>query len=372
MLYRVLPLFMLIGLVGCNGQALNGGRVATATLDAGVWLKGDLHLHSHHSEDAADNQLAEIIAEAESRGMDFFVATDHDNHVNGDVAGNTWADPDYRSDSMIMLYGAEWTTDIGHGNTFATAPYDHQRFFEVRNRDSALVGERARELGIHFSANHPTNGDAWSYSYDAVDSVEVWNALWLFPSPNTDNLTIWDDLLKAGHRIAGRGGSDCHHQQGIEPLGLNVGTPTTWVFARERTAKAMLEALKAGRASISYAPSGPRVELRADLDGDKQMDLMMGDAATAAGQDVTFDVSLHGNSALSQNAKVRVIKNGAELTSLRLANGRAQFSDAPSATERSYYRVEVEGLTLPGAETPLGAVLYGRMLALSNPIYFNF
>ncbi len=84
-----------------------------ASLTDGVWLKGDLHLHSRHSKDSSNNSEAKIIHFAESVGMDYICITDHDNHVQGDVAHNTWTDPEFKSDSVLLLYGAEWTTTRG-------------------------------------------------------------------------------------------------------------------------------------------------------------------------------------------------------------------------------------------------------------------
>jgi hypothetical protein len=93
-----------------------------ASLTDGVWLKGDLHVHSSHSTeggyDPKRQPVKTIIAFAQSVGFGFIGITDHDNHVLGDVEHNTWADPDFKSDSVLLLYGAEWTTTRGHGNTF--------------------------------------------------------------------------------------------------------------------------------------------------------------------------------------------------------------------------------------------------------------
>ena len=47
-----------------------------------------------------------------------------------------------------------------------------------------------------------------------------------------------------------------------------VGTPTTWVFARERTPEAVVEALDQGRVSVSANPNAERVEFYADSDAD--------------------------------------------------------------------------------------------------------
>ena len=77
-----------------------------ANLADGVWLKGDLHLHSRHSKDSSNNSEAKIISFAESVGMDYLCISDHDNPVLGDVAHNTWTAPEFKSNSVLLLYGA--------------------------------------------------------------------------------------------------------------------------------------------------------------------------------------------------------------------------------------------------------------------------
>src|SRR5581483_7054173 len=81
-----------------------------APVSNGIWLKGDLHVHSRHSNESSNNPVGKIIAFSKSVGINFICITDHDNHVNGDVANHTWADPEFKSDSVLLLYGAEWTT----------------------------------------------------------------------------------------------------------------------------------------------------------------------------------------------------------------------------------------------------------------------
>ena len=353
---------------------------AAAELGQGVWMKGDLHLHSHHSTDAADNPLPELIALAESVGMDYFLITDHDNHVQGDIAGNTWADPDYRSDSMVMLYGSEWTTSRGHGNTISAVPYDHQRFYDVRDEPDAVVGATAKSLGIHLSANHPSGGDGWGFSFDIADSIEVWsNAVWV---ASAGHMEIWDDVLKSGRKITGRGGSDAHHHYTAPPgdwttniyqsVVNNVGTPTTWVYARERSGRAVVEALTRGRVAVSALPGSERIELYADTNADGAMDLMMGDIATASGAPVNFRVDIVGGSGIVPLYTVNVIKNGEEFASMQTLTRSVSFTDTPAVGERSYYRVEVQGLPTLYPQVPGTVLIGGLMIGLSNPIYFNF
>src|SRR5262249_47436944 len=92
---RAAALLMTLALAACaSGPAPSEQAVpvselkipAVASLSDGVWLKGDLHLHSRHSKESSNNPVSKIIAFADKVGVDFIAITDHDNHVDGDVA----------------------------------------------------------------------------------------------------------------------------------------------------------------------------------------------------------------------------------------------------------------------------------------------
>ena len=397
---RVLSVFLVLLLAGCGNSAVTGpahheespavppageGPAAlppVASLTEGLWMKGDLHVHSRHSNDSTNNPVSKIVALAETVGMDYLLISDHDNHVGGDVAHHTWIDPEYRSDSVLLLYGAEWTTHRGHGTALAARPYAHQRLYDVRDRRDQEVIAVKKQLGIHLSANHPGGGDHFGFSYDLVDSIEVWNsAIW---STNANALLIWDDMLKSGRRIAARGGSDSHHGypdtpgQEADPNNLqsganNVGTPTTWVFGAARSSDAVVAALGHGRSSVSANPRAPRVEFYADLDQDGTADLMMGDNARADGRPVRFRVQLVG-ATVPAPYTVTVTRDGAAFGSFRTSGAvpAVEFTDTPPSDARSYYRVEVTGSPTAYPEVPASAALSGDMVGLSSPIYFNF
>src|SRR5579862_591363 len=353
-----------------------------AILTDGMWLKGDLHLHSRHSKDSSNNSIAKIIQFSESVGMDYIGITDHDNHVGGDVAHNTWADPEFHSDSVLLLYGAEWTTTRGHGNVFSARPYDHQRLYDVRDQRDIVIGAVKKELGVHLSANHPSGKDHFGFSYDMVDSIEVWNsAVW---PKNANAIMIWDDMLSSGRHLTGRGGSDSHHGTPDTPdLATKntpqrqvdyVGTPTTWIFATARSPQAVVDALTNGRTSVSANPYAPRVEFYADLDGDGNMDAMMGDNAKSTGNPVKFRVQLTGKTVSDAPYIVSVVKNGNKFGSYHTAGATPaiEFTDTPAAVGRTYYRVEVHGPATPYPQVPDSVRYSEDMVGLSNPICFNF
>lgn len=345
-----------------------------ASLTNGVWLKGDLHVHSSHSTDGGNpspnrHPVAKIIAFAKSVGFGFIAITDHDNHVLGDLEHNTWADPDFKSDSVLLLYGAEWTTTRGHGNTFSAKPYNHQKLYDVRDQRDVVIGSVKKELGIHLSANHPAGPkDHFGFSYDLVNSMEVWNsALW---TKNANSNLIWEDMLASGRRITARGGSDTH-----SPSDVNyIGTPTTWVFAVNRSSQAVIDALSNGRVSVSANPFAPRVEFYADLNQDNKMDMMMGDNAKATGKPVTFRVQLTGKVIPDSVYTISVIKNGRDFGSYKVTgrNPIVEFNDTPVVLERSYYHLTVQGPSTDYPQVPRSMKITGNMVALSNPLYFNF
>jgi hypothetical protein len=359
----------LVGLLGALAAlSLAACSDAPSGAPAGEWLQGDLHLHSSHSTDALDNPPAQVIAKAESLGMDYFVFTDHDNHVQGNVT--TWSDPDYRSDAMVLLYGIEWTTARAHANLFGAEPWDHPRLYALREGDAAPAIEEAHAQGLHFSINHPLNSDPWEHSFDLpFDSIEVWNALYVAPSPNRQAIGLWDGLLKGGRRLTARGGSDVHHQEGVESTILNVGNPTTHVFARARTPEAILDSLKAGHVSISYAPAAERLDFTADADGDGGFEAIVGDDLEGRGQEIAFRVEIVGFRP-GAPYEVTVLKDGEPFLVEQVGEPVLTYSDAPAAGQRAYYRVELRG-DVPLAP-PSFAVLYGDFVAMTNPIYVSF
>lgn len=387
---------LLVIIAGCIGNTAQGQSAHSnpwapvelntippvASLTGGVWLKGDLHLHSRHSKESSNNPVAKIISFSRSAGIDYICITDHDNHVDGDVAHNTWADPEFKSDSVLLLYGAEWTTTRGHGNVFSAKPYDHQRLFDVRDQRDVVIGAVKKQLGVHLSANHPSGKDHFGYSYDIIESIEVWNsAIW---SKNENAIMIWDDMLSSGRKLTGRGGSDAHHgtpdtpdketKNSIQAKANYVGTPTTWVYATARTSQAVVDALTNGRVSVSANPYTPRVEFYADLDQDGKMDMMMGDNTRPTGKPVKFRIQLTGNMVAGETYTINVVKNGGKFDTLKVTAKTpvAEFTDTPDKMGRTYYRVMVEGPATPYPQIPESMKLSGNMVGLSNPIFFNF
>ncbi len=357
--------------VACEGPAAPAPSDPPDDTFGGLWLGIDLHLHSTHSDDAPDNPIPELLDVARARGLDAFVLTDHDNHVDGEIT--TWADPDLEVDDLIVLFGVELTTATGHANLFSATPWDHPALYALRDGPGAALAAEAHRQGLHLSANHPLNGDPWEFGFDiGLDSMEVWNALFPFPTDNQPSLALWDARMEQGQRLPGRGGSDCHHQTGIEAAGLNVGNPTTWIVSEDRTAEALLAGLAAGHASVTYAPTAERILLRADADGDGISEVLMGDTIPATGDPIVLRIDLDQipEAQVGAERTITVLRNGVVWQTRQTPDTTLHLQDTPPAGERTWYRVEVHGETV---EAPAGlSGLYGPMIGLTNPIHVGF
>ncbi|HMI87846.1 MAG TPA: CehA/McbA family metallohydrolase [Polyangiaceae bacterium] len=334
-------------------------------------MKGDLHAHSMHSTDAADSPVSEVFAKAEQLGFDYFSLTDHDNHVQGKIT--TWGDAAYRSDTMILLYGIEWTTARGHANIFGIKPFDYAALWATHDAgDGRTAIAAAHAQSLYFFINHPTSGGPWECGFDLdFDGMEVWNALFAFAPSNGTAMQQWDSLLMSGRRMTARGGSDSHHQKDLESTFFNVGNPTTWVYAQEKTAAAVLEGLQAGHVSISYAPGAERLDFTADADLDGRFETVIGDNLRNDAKTIRFKIDILGPRA-GTIYRVAVLKNGAPFSSWESGDTPLTFEDTPAAGERSYYRVELRGPTPLPEAPPVSAVAYGDFIALTNPIYIAF
>ncbi len=379
------------------------------TAGAGEWYAGDLHSHSLHSD--GDSPVAEVLASATARGLDFFALTDHDSYMDG--RPTHWLDPDYVSDTLVLLYGIEWTSAGGHANAWKAEPWDYAAMWQANlDLDAAAAAEAARAAGALFSVNHPARPPLhWQYAVPAAaDCVEVWNGPMLINSNFSAAHDFWDDLLLARRRINGVGGSDTHHLHDWMAPFTGHGQPTTWVYADEFTAEGILAGIAAGHAAISYAPWGPRLTFTADVAADGTTDAMMGDSVAGAGEPIAFDIRIAGAPAgpgdiveipdfvldsmnrgrlrlsdrlwalialdrMETTANLQflgVIKDGDWHRAWFVAGSGAQvaFFDIPAAGAQTYYRVELFGAT--EVEGLINRLIYGHRTALTNPIYVNY
>ncbi len=385
---------------------------------AGEWLRGDLHSHSLHSD--GDSSVEVVLESAKKRELDFFALTDHDGNMHkemvkagdGEKLGHPshWADVDKYGDGLINIYGIEWTTGKGHANVFKHTKFDYTELWDAHvAEDGAWAAEAAKAQDAHFSINHPTAIFCCPWELDVaaeVDTIEVWNAMYRLPNMNGwATHFFWDWFLLNGRRIPGIGGSDTHEVVGFQSELFSHGNPTTWVYVEQPNAKSIIEAMQAGRVSLSYAPNSLRLDFSAKTEDGQEA--MMGDnLADAKGKRLDFTIRLDDSRA-KQKLKKGWTREIDEETVMQLESGQINikdllkwfysrdyylvgvfrnsmlhrvwmvkggeqaihFSDVAESDMHTYYRAEVMGKPDVFA---LWLIMHGRLLAMSNPIYVGY
>ncbi len=304
------------------------------------WLRGDFHSHSVHSDGVFS--LGEALAQAEERGLDFLVFTDHNT-----VSQNLRIPRDLR---VVGIPGMEFTTYDGHANFIGVAqPIDD---FRVGSREEVYRCLRtASERGAVVSLNHPFESScpscAWRWGMDApVDAIEVWNGPW---RPDNDRaLRWWHGALLRGQRLVAIGGSDVHNRE--NPY-VRHGHPTTWVYSTSRGVADILNALRQGHVFITADPEGPHIEIRCGQYrmGDRVPDRILDAAAVTVQR-------------LEGGDEVRVILGAAKEVRHQV-EGAGSYAFTVPEPRPPFVRVEVWRWS-PTFQTEV-------LVALSNPLYFD-
>ncbi|NOU69885.1 phosphoesterase [Paenibacillus sp. LMG 31458] len=220
----------------------------TCTPKEGRWLKGDLHMHTVHSDGALT--LSENARIMEELGCDFLAMTDHNTY------SQNLAYP--HETGVVLIPGMELTTNHGHANFLGVV----KPVVDFRATSSEQVQERIREAranGARVVLNHPhcpNCGWEWDWMVD-YDWVEIWNGPWR--EANRKTLDWWHGQLCMGKRLIAVGGSDMHRFGSY----ISHSSPTTWVYASSRSVDGILDGIDTGRVFLSYSPDGPVMELNA-------------------------------------------------------------------------------------------------------------
>ncbi|HTY31582.1 CehA/McbA family metallohydrolase [Mycobacterium sp.] len=307
------------------------------------WYRGDLHLHTVHSDGQRDP--GELVSAARESGLDFIVSTDH----NTNSANRVW--PACRTGGLLVVPGEEVTTRHGHWLAVGLPP-DGWVDWRYAPRDGVFprFSSGVRQAGGLVVAAHPAAplpGSLWEFGFDHVDALEVWNGRW-----NLDDevsLRMWQRLLCQGRRVAAVAGSDSHARS--QP----VGSPQTVVHARELSVPGLVDGLRRGRSYIARSRAvtveftasragaelaGPGQTLRVPPGAPATVTAMITGAAGATASLIT-----------AAGCVARAKVSGSARTMLRWE------LDAASA---SFARLELRD----AQRRPLGA-----MVALTNPVW---
>jgi hypothetical protein len=313
------------------------------------WYRGDLHAHSLHSD--AEWDVAGLVADARQRGLDFVTLSDH-NTVSGlaelDAA---------RADDLLTIDGVELTTFWGHALVLGLRDWVDWRCADGQAGQPGLCGMdqiyyAVTGRGALFIIAHPmAQGDPyctgcdWRYAEvhpGPAQVVEVWNDDWNSVSNNEDGFRLACDWLNQGHRLAFTSGTDNHGHPGEPHYGYDV------VYADDLSEQAILKAVRAGHLFLS---AGPWLEWTAE---NGQQRAMMGDALDA-GSDTPIQLTLRW-SGCPPGAQLEWIVDGQLREHLVVTDQGSKSWILPAGSAR---------WSLVTLRDP-----QGRMLALTNPIYF--
>ncbi|MFL6238275.1 MAG: CehA/McbA family metallohydrolase [Actinomycetes bacterium] len=359
---------------------------ATSAGDAqplrGVWVAGDLHVHTIYGHDTCITPLTawnpdspsrsarrpcadsytvgftprQRLLEAKERGLDFVALSDHNNVLNQtDPAVLSWL----RAHPGFLEIPAYENSQPGHVQMLgARSCYDNNGpVAGSRIRCDELVTDRSgvgetelanalRAAGGVFQINHPSDMNWLSaYGYSVVpDTVEVWNiGPWAyqppFPASNDNDFSLnwYDGFLRLGYQVGVTGGSDTHWVTTDAVQG--VGEPTTWVYVTNRTVQGVLDGLRAHRTFVSALPPtahGAQLFLESDADHNGTYEGMAGSVTSPTAAFRVRAVGLSAGSALrivTDEGAAQVLMTSPSYT-FRLGSGRV-----PGA--RQFVRVEL-------------------------------
>jgi hypothetical protein len=319
------------------------------------WYRGDLHMHSGHSDGSCSSQkgarvpcpLFLTLQAAADRGLDFVAVTEHNtvSHVQELRALQPYFD------RMVLIPGMEVTTFQGHANAFGVVkPVEFTKGWPV-------ILNSLAEDGAIVSINHPgapsgeiCMGCGWTATVDPArfHAVEAVNGA--DPDTPVSGMPFWHRLLNQGLRPTGIGGSD-NHDALLESSSLGrsrIGAPTTVVYAQSLSEEGIQEGLRSGNVFIDVQGTRDRMLEMSASAGNATVS-MGGELTLPKGREAAFTVRVRG----VDGARIEWVRDG------ELLHG----GDSASYIERSdgarhWIRVNVRDAQ-------------GKLLLVGNPIYLN-
>lgn len=206
-------------------------------------LRGNFHTHTTRSDGACPPQ--QVIDDYAARGYDFLMLSDHDIYTSAEDL--TKLD----SKGMVLIPGNEVSRGgphllhIGEGGFVEPNPQRQAVISEIVQRGGLAV---VNHPNWHADFNHCTI--AQMREWVGYMGMEIFNGV-IQRLPGSPYATDkWDQLLSAGRRIWGFANDDSHHPARDVALGWNM------VYARQRSAEGVIDALREGR---FYASTGVKI-----------------------------------------------------------------------------------------------------------------
>ena len=318
------------------------------------WYRGDLHAHTVHSDGAWE--VADLVAAARTRGLDFVTLTDH-NTTSGLAAMAGCA-----GDGLLTMGGQELTTFWGHALCLGGHAWHDWRVTR-KGPEMAALASRISAAGELYVIAHPRargdphcTGCRWLYPAmmpGEARLVEVWNGEWFGGEGERDRneaaLQLWYGWLNRGHHMVATAGTDVHgpgRQYQSGSAGFSV------VYADQLSEAGILRGVAAGHL---YLSAGPALSFAALPEASGQR--IMGDSLTGADESAAVSLAVSWDG-VPEAASLRLIADGSPRDTLPIAAAGTREWSVSGSTAARWYVVEVRARD-------------GAMLALTNPIFFK-
>jgi predicted metal-dependent phosphoesterase TrpH len=341
------------------------GFAASPIATGDRWYRGDLHMHTAHSDGTCTSQSGKkvpcpvfvTVEAAVKQKLDFIAITDHNTISHYDAEREL--QPYF--DQILLIPGREVTTYSGHANVFGPTDFIDFRSEAKGSPPINTVFRKAQAAGAFVSINHPGDptgenciGCGWSVTdtdWSLVNGIEAINGN--DPKRYEADIRFWDQQLAKGFRLVAIGGSDTHRpEQGT------IGHPTTVVHAPELSVHGILDAIRTGHVCIDLTASHEKViDLQAN---DGASHAVMGERLAAARNDhITLTAHVTGSS----GSTLRWLLDGNVISTLppqSLSGESAEETTGwTSDGQRHWLRAEVRTSD-------------GTLQLLSNPIFLNW
>lgn len=328
------------------------------------WYRGDLHMHSAHSDGSCASQqgkrvpcpLFRTIEAASAAGLDFVAVTEHNTvaHFGALREMQPWFD------RLLLIPGTEITTFHGHTNIFGNAGFVDFRLGTPAVPDARALAQGIATSGAIMSINHPAlpsgemcMGCGWTApgtDYGAITAIEAVNGT-MVEGPYA-GLGFWYARLSEGHHLTGIGGSDSHDPDAPEGK-APVGRPTTVVHAEALSQEAILEAIRRGNVFIDVEGSRDRLLEVAAESGKRRAS--MGETLRVTGRP-----RIHAHIVEAAGGTLELVANGQPVADLR-----------HEVTARDQNIVLTPKERLCGWVSANVRDTSGKLVLIGNPIYLS-
>jgi hypothetical protein len=369
------------------------------------WYRGDLHMHTGHSDGECKSDrgvrvpcpVFRTLQAAVVRHLDFIAVTDHNTTTHNESLRELA--PYF--DDLLVIPGREITTYLGHANVFGPVSYlDFLLGTEHAPGIGTIIDQVKAAHGL-ISINHPgapsgevCMGCGWlitDVDYSRLDAIEVVNGGTVNKTGSAEgqyaSISFWEERLNAGLHIPAIGGSDNHNAGSPPDEASSIGVPTTVVHAGELSQAAILEGIQKGHVFVDVwgSPAG-LLEVEAEADGQHAE---MGDTLAARKRaHVRLSVHVAG---VPSDAVIAWAGDGAKLLTAGMkpaqperhpktaqqdpaATAAMQAQDSHAAGSSSGGMRRTFDLITDGRPHWLRADVRsadGKLLLLGNPIYFT-